>query len=468
MARKREASQPVNPEDKLDFKKILPIFVIVLIDLLGLTIIIPLMPLYATSFGADAFTIGLLGATYPIMQFIGAPLLGRLSDRYGRKPILLVSQIGTFLGFILLGLANALPLLFIARIVDGLSGANIATAQAVITDSTTDRTRTQGLGLLGAAFGLGFVVGPVIAFLSLSLSNNNYHVPAFVAAAFSAISIALTWFWLEETHGPEKRGTDKVKGVFSIGAIFKALSHPAIGLLLLLMFAQQVAFGGFEQILSLFTLNRLGMNASGNSILFVFVGIIVVAVQGGLIGKWSRKWGDRKLVYLGLATLALGMALTALTPAQTLPGYSKATLTAELTRGDIRAHEAPTTQSLPVSIPEDGNSGVGGSLWLLVAMIPASIGGGILQPSINSLITKRIEPGEIGGTLGISSALQSAANAFAPVIGGSLFQAGGSSLPFWVWAVIMGVLLGLAYVLIKPGREEQMAKGLARGGAGAH
>jgi MFS family permease len=257
--------------------------------------------------------------------------------------------------------------------------------------------------------------------------------------------------------------------VFSIGAIFKALGHPAVGLLLLLMFAQQIAFGGFEQILSLFTLNRLGMNASSNAILFVFVGIIVVAVQGGLIGKWSRKWGDRKLVYLGLATLALGMALTALTPAQTLPGYSKAELTAELTKpGTVRAHEAPTTQDLPIAIPEDGNSGLGGLLWLLVAMIPASIGGGILQPSINSLITKRIDPAEIGGTLGISAALLSAANAFAPLIGGSLFQAGGSSLPFWVWAVILAVLLGAAYTLIKPGREEQVAKGLARGGAGAH
>ena len=468
MARKREQSGSVNPEDKLDFKKILPIFVIVLVDLLGLTIIIPLMPLYATSLQADAFTIGLLGAAYPIMQFIGAPVLGRMSDRYGRKPILLISQIGTFVGFIILGFANALPLLFMARIVDGLSGANISTAQAVITDSTTERTRTQGLGLLGAAFGLGFVVGPIIAFVSLSLSGNDYHAPAFVAAFFSMISIILTWFWLEETHGPEKRGTDQVKTVFSIGSIFKALGHPTVGLLLLLMFAQQIAFGGFEQILSLFTLNRLGMNASGNSILFVFVGIIVVVVQGGLIGKWSRKWGDRKLVYLGLATLAIGMALTALTPAQTLPGYSKAELTSELTRSGMRAHEAPTTNNVPVALPEDGNNGLGGLIWLLVAMIPASIGGGILQPSINSLITKRIEPNEIGGTLGISSALQSAANAFAPIIGGTLFQTGGSSLPFWVWAVIMGALLGAAYALIKPGREEQAPSGLARGGAGAH
>ena len=142
-------------EDKLDFKKILPIFVVVLIDLLGLTIIIPLLPLYATSFGANPWTIGLLSAAYPVMQVVGAPLLGRLSDRYGRKPIMIASQIGTLIGFLVLGFANTLAVLFLARVIDGLSGANISTAQAMIADSTTEKTRTQGLGLLGAAFGLG-------------------------------------------------------------------------------------------------------------------------------------------------------------------------------------------------------------------------------------------------------------------------------------------------------------------------
>ena len=141
-----EATVAGSSADKLDFKKILPVFVIVLIDLLGMTVIIPLMPLYAASFGANAFMIGLLGAAYPVMQFIGAPFLGRLSDRYGRRPVLLVSQLGTFIGFLLLGFSNALWLLFLSRIVDGISGANISTAQAAITDSTNEKTRTQRLG----------------------------------------------------------------------------------------------------------------------------------------------------------------------------------------------------------------------------------------------------------------------------------------------------------------------------------
>ncbi|MBK8024445.1 MAG: MFS transporter [Chloroflexi bacterium] len=233
----RSASVPA--DDKLDFKKIFPVFLVVLIDLLGLTIIIPLLPLYAASFQADAATIGILGATYPVMQFIGAPILGRLSDRYGRKPILIISQIGTLIGFLILGVSNTLLLLFISRALDGLSGANISTAQAIITDSTTDKTRTQGLGLLGAAFGLGFIVGPVIAFISLGLSGNNYHVPAFVAAGFSLISILLTIFVLPETNPPEKRGTSTSKAAISFGAMFRALTLPGVGILLILMFARR-------------------------------------------------------------------------------------------------------------------------------------------------------------------------------------------------------------------------------------
>lgn len=456
------------PDEKLDFKKILPVFVIVLIDLLGLTVIIPLMPLYAASFGANAFTIGALGAAYPVMQFIGAPLLGRLSDRFGRKPVLLASQAGTFIGFILLGFANSLWLIFLARIIDGLSGANIATAQAVITDSTTEKTRTQGMGLIGAAFGLGFVIGPVIAFISLAASGNDYRVPAFVAAGFSLLSILLTWFWLKETlpSAGETPRRAAGRGGFTPAAMLTALRHPAVGFLLVLMFAQQIAFGGFEQLLALFTLNRLGLNASGNAIVFVFVGVIVVAVQGGLIGAWSRKLGDRRLIYLGLGALAAGLALTALTPRQPLPSYSQAGLQAELSAsGDFRTHENPTTRDLAVELPPDDHTGWLGLAWILAAMIPVSIGGGILQPSINSLITKRVQRSDVGGTLGISAAFLSGANALAPLIGGAVFQAWGSSAPFLLGGLLMACLLALSLRYIQAGQEESAPAGLARGGA---
>ena len=436
--------ETIAPEDKLDFKKILPVFVIVLIDLLGLTIIIPLLPLYAASFGANAFVIGALGAAYPIMQFVGAPVLGRLSDRFGRRPVLIVSQIGTLVGFIVLGLSNTLWLLFISRIIDGISGANIATAQAVIADSTTEKTRTQGLGLIGAAFGLGFIVGPIIAFITLALSSNNYNLVAYVAAGFSLFSILLTYFWLEETHPPEKRGTSGQKSSLGITAMFEALRKPEIGFLLVLMFAQQFAFGGFEQLLALFTLNRLGMNASSNAGLFVYVGVIVVMVQGYFVGKWSRKLGDHWLVMMGLLVIGIGLLVSSLTPKQPVPWYSRSEITAELSTDVTIPGETPPVQNIQIELPDDENNGWGGLIWLLAAMVPIAIGGGVLQPSINSMITQRVSPEEIGGILGISAAFLSGSNAITPLVMGAIFEWLGSSAPFMVGGVILLILWVLA------------------------
>jgi DHA1 family tetracycline resistance protein-like MFS transporter len=387
------------------------------------------------------------------MQFFGAPFLGSISDRFGRKPILVISQFGTLLGFILLGFANSLVLLFISRIIDGISGANIATAQAAISDSTTEKTRTQGLGLIGAAFGLGFIIGPVLAFVSLAVSNNNYHVPAFVAAFFSAVSIILTSFWFKETLPPEKRGKGSMSANHSFGAMLKAVSHPAVGILLVLMFAQQLAFGGFEQLLALFTLNRLGLNASGNAMVFVFVGFIIVAVQGGLIGRWSRKYGDRRLIFAGLGLLAVGLTLVGLTPKQPVPWYSRAELESELTAEIDGGGEQLAGQEISVPIPDDDNNGWFGLVWILAVMIPVAVGGGILHPAINSLITKRTDPGEVGGMLGISAAFFSGANALAPLIGGAVFQAFGSTSPFTLWGLTMGLLFFVAIRFVQPGRE---------------
>ncbi len=433
-------------EEKLDFKKVLPIFIIVLIDLLGLTIIIPLLPLYAATFGATPAMIGLLSAAYPALQFFGAPVLGRLSDRFGRKPVLIASQIGTLIGFLMLGFANGLLVLFISRLIDGLSGANIATAQAIIADSTTEKTRTQGLGLLGAAFGLGFIIGPLIAFVSLAVSGNNFHVPAFAAAFFSVASIILSWFMLEETH---KTPGDSISSedLFSLKGFARAIGYPGMALLLALGFAQQIAFGGFEQLLSLFTLNRLGLNASGNAVIFVFVGIVVVLVQGYFIGKWSRRFGDRKLIFLGLITLSVGLLLIAFTPAQPPPWYNKAEIRQQLTSQSTGI--VPSTSTLAITLPEDVNKGLVGIGWLMVMMVPAGIGGGVLQPSINSMITKRVSANERGGILGISASLISAANIVAPLMGGVLFQVNGG-LPFIVWGVMMAILFIIAWVFLKP------------------
>jgi DHA1 family tetracycline resistance protein-like MFS transporter len=428
-------------DEKLDFKKVLPVLVVILVDLIGLSIIVPLMPLYAARFGANPLMIGILGSTYPAMQFIGAPILGRLSDRFGRRPVLIVSQIGTLIGFILLGFANTLWLLFLSRIIDGISGANIATAQAVVTDVTTDKTRTQGLGLIGAAFGIGFILGPIFAFAILIATNDNYQAVAFTAAFFSLLSIVLTFLWLPETRNPDRKIVSH-KSPFSFQAMTDGLRHPVIGLLLLMMFAQQLAFGGYEQMFSLFALNRLGMGARDTSGLFVLAGLFIVVIQGGLIGRWSKKYGERWLVMLGLSTLAIGLIFTALTPQIPVPWYDQAKIESEMKGKE-------TTQLINVTLPAEQNKGWPGIVWILFASFPAALGGGVLHPAINSLLTKSSSKDEAGSILGVSAGFYSAANAITPLFFGALFQWFGAPVPFLAGGLLLAVLWFIAMKLLK-------------------
>ena len=423
--------------EKLDFKRVLPIIVIVFVDLLGLSIIIPILPYFATRFSATPIVIGILQATYPMMQFLGAPVLGRLSDRFGRKPILIVSQIGTMVGFVLLGFANTLTLLFISRIIDGISGANMSTAQAAIADSTNEKTRTQGLGLIGAAFGAGFVVGPMIASVVLVASHGDYKAVALTAAIFSLMSILLTTFWFHETHQNDSPSIRSLRSPFSFGKMFEALGRPTVGFLLLIMFFYQIAFGGYEQLFSLFTLTRLGTTITETSILFAFAGGFIIIVQAGLIGRWSKQKGDRWLVIMGVSTLAIGLIGTSLTPHVPLPWYNETKVVESLAgRTDLQLAQ----KDIQVSLPNEANRGWAGIVWLVIASLPAAVGGGVLHPAVNSLISKSSEKSEVGGMLGISASMYAAANAIAPLFYGSLFQWAGASVPFFTGGLILVML----------------------------
>lgn len=427
--------EPQEASERLDFKKIIPVLVILFVDLLGLSIMIPLLPFYAARFGADALVVGLLSAAYPTMQFIGAPLLGRLSDRVGRRPVLLLSQLGTLIGFIIMTFATTLWVLFLSRIIDGISGANISTAQAVISDSTTEKTRAQGLGLVGAAFGMGFITGPIIAFVVLALTGGNYQAVAIAAAVFSFLSILLTWFWLPETLDPEKAATYREKRKFSLGSVFGALNRPVLGFLLILMFAQQLAFGGYEQLFSLFTLNRLGLDATNTAFVLVLAGLSIVVMQGVFVGRWSKQKGDRWLVLMGLLMLGLSLSLTAFTPQIPVPWYEKAQVIKS-----IRGHMLLSQQDVNVELPGETHKGWLGIAWLLVASIPATLGGAVLHPGINSLITKAVEKDETGQALGMSASMYSAGNAIAPLFYGSLFSWLGPPVPFLAGGVLLLVL----------------------------
>jgi MFS transporter, DHA1 family, tetracycline resistance protein len=432
---------------KLDFNRVLPIFALVFVDVLGLTIVLPLLHLYAVTYGATAAEIGLVVAAFPLAQLIGVPVMAALSDHYGRKPLLLISQITTCLSFIMLGLANSLWLIVLSRLIDGLFGANIATAQAALSDITSEENRAQGLGLTGAAFGLGFIFGPLIAILTLELSGNNLSLPAFTAAVYSFISILLTLFVFKETLPAEKRGQTSAASPL---LFVQMLRRPGINVLLLLMFAQQLIFFGFESLLGLFTLSRLGLLGQGNALIFFVVGVILVVIQMRFIGPWSRRYGERRLVFAALALLSGGLILIAFTPEQPHPFYvERITLNRLIEQAETSTTEA-ILGNITVPLPDESNRGVLGVLWALIAIVPLAIGAGLIRPAINSLLTRQVGAQEYGRVLGASSALVSAANAAAPLIGGLLFQQYGSTVPFLAGGLLMGVVLLVSLLAIKP------------------
>lgn len=435
----------------LDFKRVMPIFALVFVDVLGLSVLLPLLHLYAAAYGATPLQIGLVAAAFPLAQLIGVPMLGALSDRFGRKPLLLISQITTFISFIMLGLANSLMLIVLSRVLDGLFGANLATAQAALSDITDEENRAQGLGLIGAAFGLGFIIGPITALVTLGISDNLSY-PAYTAAVYSFISILLTLFIFDETLPVEKRGGDTGRRSFSPFVMVRMLRNPSIAPLLILMFAQQIIFFGFEALLGLFALTRLGLLGSGTAYIFLVVGVVLVVVQGRYIGIWSRKYGERKLVYLALGLLSVSLILLAFTPDQPHPFYVR-----ENTIYDLQSQAVSSTEAIlgdiNVQLPDNANRGVFGVLWVMVVSIPLAIGSGLIRPSLNSLMTKRVDKADFGSILGVSAAFVSAANASAPLLGGFLFQQYGSTMPFLLGGVLMGGLFFLSLVFVRDKRS---------------
>ncbi len=431
------AGKDVKTVMRLDTRRVLPLFLLIFVDVLGLTVILPLLHLYAAAYGASPLQIGVTLAAFPLAQLVGVPVMGALSDRYGRKPLLLISQASTCLSFVMLGLATSLEMVILSRLIDGVFGANLATAQAALSDITDESSRTRGLGVIGAAFGLGFIFGPVISLLALELSN-SLAVPAFTAAIYSFASILVTARLFQETHPPARRG----RGRHNSGLALRYLLRPGLGLPLLLMFAQQLIFFGYESLLGLFTLTRLGFLGRGNAALFIVIGLILVLVQLRFIGRWSARLGDGGLVKLALALLALGLLLTGLTPAAPHPFYVR-----ELVQRDLLAAAPSQAEAimgeLGVALPPNGKNSMTGVVWLTLALIPVAVGAGLIRPALNSLLTQRVGPADYGGILGLSAAAVSAANAAAPLIAAQIFQAQGASAPFLLGGCLMGGLWAL-------------------------
>jgi MFS transporter, DHA1 family, tetracycline resistance protein len=372
---------------------LLPIFLIVFIDLLGFGLILPLLPYYAESFGASELTVGLLLASYSLMQFIGAPVLGRLSDRYGRRPILLISQLGTFAGFMILGFANTLWMLFLSRVIDGISGANISTAQAYIADVSDEKNRAKNFGLIGAAFGLGFIIGPAVGGF---LSRFGYHVPAFFAAGLSLLTIVLTYFML-----PEPEHKSSARREFSRQALQRAFAHPTVGILLTMVFTFGLAFAMFQTSFALFASARFGFDVQQTALVLTYVGMLSVIMQLVVVKRVVKRLGENRAIGVTLSALALGLVLMA---------------------------------------------AVQNPLALIVVMPVLSFGGGVTTPVLTSLISKSVDRAEVGGMLGISTSVDSLSRVIAPVLGNALLGFG-SALPSLLGAAILLIPIGLAVQL---------------------
>lgn len=379
------------------------LFLIVVVDLIGFGIVIPLLPFYGEHYGASPEVVGLLMATYSFAQFIGAPIWGRLGDRMGRKPVLMISVAGAAVGYVWLGFAPALWSLFAARAFGGFMAGNIATAFAYVADVTEKKDRAKGMGMIGAAFSLGFIAGPAIGGVlsGHDPAHANYTTPMLVAAGLSTLAFVLASVFLKESLPPEKRATaiakEEKRGRFQL--IREMAGRPNIGMLLLLAFLSVFVFSGLEATFAMWSRRQYGWGPEQNGWLFAGIGFISAMIQGGMIGRLAKRFGEGRLVVQGAAALAIGLAL--------IPFADK--------------------------------------LWvLIVAMAFATYGFSVISPSLNSSISLNAADNEQGTLMGVNRSVTTLSRVLGPAFAGAIFGWIGKDWPYYTGAVLMVVVLLLA------------------------
>lgn len=386
------------------------IFVTVLLDLIGFGMILPLLPFYGQELHATAFEIGLLFSSYSLAQLVFAPLLGRLSDRVGRRPVLLVSIAGSLAAYLLFAAASSFAVLLLARTLAGIAASNYAIAQAYVADVSSRENRSKAMGLIGSAFGIGFVLGPALGAL-LPLLGGPRLVPL-TAVVLSAVNLAIAIAWLPESLSAELRGRSRQGSWLDFADLRAAFRHAPLRGLMLLYFLVLFCFSMMEATLALFCQDRFGFGAAGTGGLFVYVGVLLVVVQGGLLGRLVRRFGERRLILAGILLMASGLALLPFAPAS----------------------EPPVGIALALVLS---------SLALL------AVGQGMNQPSTLGLLSRMTDDSSQGSTIGLTRSFGALARTLGPAAGTWIFGAVGSGWPFWTAGGLMLVALALAASVLR-------------------
>jgi DHA1 family tetracycline resistance protein-like MFS transporter len=387
-----------------------PIFLIVLVDVLSLTIMIPLLPFYAKAFGASDVTVGFLFAIYSACQLISGPILGNLSDRFGRRPLLLVSQAGMVASLLTLAFATHLWALFVGRIISGFTAGNLTIAQAYITDHTKPDQRTRAFGIIGIAFGVGFALGPAMAGVLTQVPLVSHHSddliralarPLFVAAGLSVTSFITTFILLRPKAAPVTAATaepgdapppaGRRLGIFEWGGYVQYFKRDKLPSLLVQFFLFSVAFSAFFSSFALFVGKRFGWGTHETGYLYAYAGFLGILIQGGLLRRLSKKYGDAPLVIAGFAFATVGYFLAGVAMTVTM---------------------------------------------LVIAVTVASFGQGFLRPALTARITQVCERGEQGTVLGLTQAMQALAQVMVPPLAALLIQ---HDQLFALWTVASAV-----------------------------
>ena len=377
-------------------RPLLVIFLTIFVNLVGFGIIVPLLPFYAERFGASPFVIGLLFGIFSLCQLVAAPALGDLSDRYGRRPVLIFSLLGTVLSFVMLALAQSIAMLFLARIVDGLSGGNISTARAYVADVTEPKDRARAYGMIGAAFGLGFIFGPA---LSGVLSRYSYTAPIWAAAGITLVATEMAVFWLPETVHRASAGTGMP--LKNLAAMMK---RPGLRRMLVIDFVYWFAFAIFQTTFALFVARRFGFDAPQTGYVFAGFGVLGAIVQGALIRPIVHRFGDKPTFIVGLICAASGLVAATFASSFSL---------------------------------------------LVLALIPLAFGIGFGHPTVTSLVSRAGRRDEQGRVQGAAGAMESLGRTLGPVWGNAALQRFGEAMPYLSAAACIAVtlLLSLSYTV---------------------